>query len=503
MIACVRTASLFGVEADPVIVEVHVSPGLPGFTLVGQPDGVCREARDRARAAIQSSGYKWPQDKVTVNLAPSSVRKIGAGLDLAIAVGVLVASNQLSAEAVEGVALLGELGLDGTVRPVEGMVPLADAVAGGVLVVPAIQVGEATLLGRHQVRGVPTLRSVVEALACEAQWPDVPPTAAGEPPGPPPDLADVRGQQLARYALEIAAAGGHHLLLSGSPGAGKTMLAERLPGLLPPLSAQQAVEVTRIHSAAGMLEPGAGLVGLPPYQAPHHTASAIALIGGGSLTLRPGAISCAHRGVLFLDELAEFPAAVLDNLRQPLEEGVIRVHRARACATFPARFLLIAAMNPCPCGDGALPGGCRCGGAERLRYLRRVSGPLLDRFDLRLVVARPEVDSLLGGTRGECSAAVAARVGAARLRAAERGVAANAEIPSSQLDRWAPLAAPAVRDIEKRLRTGRLTARGLHRVRRVALTINDLIGEEGSLGDDVVQMALQLRSDLPSLELAS
>ena len=325
------------------------------------------------------------------------------------------------------------------------------------------------------------------------------------PAGPPAELADVRGQRLGRWALEVSAAGGHHLLLSGPPGAGKTMLARRLPGLLPPLTTAEALEVTRVHSAAGLSLPPGGLVSRPPFRAPHHAASAVSLIGGGTAAMRPGEISAAHRGVLFLDELGEFPAAVLDMLRQPLEEGVVRVSRARATVTFPARFLLVAAMNPCPCGEGSAPGRCRCSDWSRLRYARRVSGPLLDRFDLRVQVDRPDIDQLLaGGGEGssqprldepETTAAVSHRVAAARAVAAERGVGRNADLPAPRLDEVAPLTPGARSVLEARLRQGSLSARGLHRVRRVARTLADLDGRSGLVGEEDVCGALMLRSD--------
>jgi magnesium chelatase family protein len=305
-------------------------------------------------------------------------------------------------------------------------------------------------------------------------------------------------------ALEVAAAGGHHLLLIGPPGSGKSMLAHRLPGLLPPLPPDEALEVTTIHSAAGMALPGSGLVVTPPFRAPHHTASLVAMVGGGTASLRPGVVSLSHCGILFLDEVAEFPSAVLDGLREPLEEGVVRVTRARAAVEFPARFLLVAAMNACPCGASGRPGsGCSCGEPARARYLRRVSGPLLDRFDLRLEVSRPQIDDLLTGGSGEPSAVVAQRVARARARAAARGFPSNGALPAHVLDELAPISSAAQRLLRRELELGRLTGRGLHRIRRVARTLADLVGEDDVVDESYVHLALTLRIDPMDLARAA
>ncbi len=494
MIAIVRSATISGVRGYPVDVEVHVGQGLPAFQIVGLPDASIREARDRVRAALESSGIDWPNRKIVVSLAPSDLKKSGPSLDLAIAVGILAAVERFDVSLLDDYGFLGELGLDGTVRPIRGALPMGDAVKTERVVVPFKNRTEMALLDQT-VHPVTSLKEVLRCLTGEEPWPDPPEVAPPAIRQSSHDLLDIRGQQLAKFALAISAAGGHHLLMVGPPGAGKTMLARRMPALLPDLTETEALEVTRIHSAAGELGPDQSPLIDPPFRAPHHSASPVSLIGGGAASMRPGEMSLAHRGVLFLDELGEFSPAALDGMRQPLEERVVRVTRAHSTARYPASVLLVASMNPCPCGESGAPGACRCSDSARARYHRRVSGPLLDRFDLRIGVQRPAPSELFAQPHGESSAEVAERVDEARARAIARTGSINSRIDPSELDDVIPLTEGARTILENAVGQGRLSARGVGRVRAVSRTIADLEGGGDEVTTEQLCLAMSLRVD--------
>jgi magnesium chelatase family protein len=498
VLASVASATLLGVDGHVVTVEVHVSSGLPAFTVVGLPDTIVRESRERVRAALLSSELEWPTRRITVNLAPGGTRKHGAGLDVAVALGILVASQSLPAACLDRTAVLGELGLDGSIRAITGTIALVHTLAQHGLetvIVPEANAAEAALVTGIHVRAarhLAELRDNLEGEAPWADWPPLPPVPTAEPEDDL-DLDEVRGLPWARRALEAAAAGGHHLLLSGPPGAGKTMLARRLPTILPPLHGGDALEVTRIHSAAGHAPVG-GLARDRPFRAPHHTASVPALVGGGSGRPHPGEVTLAHRGTLFLDELGEFVPAALDALRQPLEERVVRISRSLMTLSLPADFQLVACTNPCPCGLG--PPWCACSEVQRARYRRRLSAPLLDRFDLRLGVRPPEPSAVAG----EASSVVRGRVDAAwqrqQARYDGRSWALNAHIPAGALAHFVPLTGDAFDAWQCEAETRGLTGRGAARIRRVARTLADL-DDVDTVSAAHVSLAAMLREDVP------
>jgi len=512
VLARISTFAIDGLDSVPVTVETDIRPGLPAFSVVGLADRSVREARERVRSAIGNQGFAFPARRITVNLAPAWLKKVGPGFDLAMAAALLAASGQVEADDLARWAIFGELSLSGQLRGCRGALAVAEgARRAGLrgLILPRDRALEAALVDEIEVAGIEDLRELAEVIG-GAGAPALPRAAPGprvaEADAPPPDLADVRGHAGPLRALEIAAAGGHNLLFEGPPGTGKTMLARRLPSILPPLTRPEALEVTHIHSVAGVHH-GGGLVRHRPFRAPHHTLSPSGLAGGGSIPA-PGEVTLAHRGVLFLDELSEFPRSSLEALRQPLEDGRVGVVRGQHAVVFPSRFMLVAATNPCPCGfAGSDRAGrpCRCTDAEVERHRRRLSGPLLDRIDLLVGVQRPAPEELAGGPLSS-SAEARERVVEARARQAHRldgsEATCNADMDTATLRNRLGMSASARDALMDAYSSGHLSARGHHRALRVARTIADLHGAEGVERAHVLE-TLSLRQHGPAEVLAA
>lgn len=484
MVSRIWTVGLNGIDGYKISCECDLSGGLPAFDIVGLPDAAVRESRERIRAAVKNCGFEFPMRRITVNLAPADTRKEGALYDLPILLSVLVASGQLAGD-FDGCAFIGEVALDGGLRPVSGALPCAVAAGRGGfarIFVPSDNAPEAALAKGPAVFGVHSLAELTAAFRGEAAIRATLPPEAGAAQAYPVDFAEVRGQDNAKRALEVAAAGGHNLLMNGPPGSGKSMLARRLPTILPEMTLEESLQTTMIYSVAGLTDRSRPMAAERPFRAPHHTSTAVSLIGGGR-DLHPGEISLAHNGVLFLDEFPEFPRHTIDVLRQPLEDGAVTVSRAAGTVTYPCRFMLVAAMNPCRCGWYGHPSGrCRCTPAQVDAYAGKISGPMLDRIDICTDVREVAFHDLCGRASAEGSAAIRARVNAARgiqsARFAGTGIACNAHMPAAAIERHCALGADEQAMIRRAFDKFGMSARSYHKILKIARTIADLAASE-------------------------